>query len=104
MAGAVLCGPCNAHFVAGAGLLWMLKCRVGGQWQVQDFVGPKCRFRGRRRTLCAELVAGAGLCGPWSADFVAGAGLFDVWKLVAGAGLCGPWSADLVAGARLCGP
>ena len=61
----------------------MLKCRVGGQWQAQDFLGPKCRFRGRRRTLCAELVAGAGLCGPWSADSVAGAGLFDVevWQV-----------------------
>ena len=34
-------------------------------WQVQDFVDVE-----------AELVAGAGLCGPWSADFVAGAGLF----------------------------
>ena len=42
-------------------------------WQVQDFVGLgvqiswQARFRGRCRTLW-----------PWSADFVAGAGVFDV--------------------------
>ena len=36
-------------------------------------------------------MAGVVLCGPWSADFVVGAG----------AGLCGPWSADFVAGAGL---
>ena len=36
-------------------------------------------------------MAGVILCGPWSADFVVGAG----------AGLCGPWSADFVAGAGL---
>ena len=50
-------------------------------WQAQDFLWTlKCRFRG-------SVV----LCGPWSADFVVGAG----------AGLCGPWSADFMAGAGL---
>ena len=69
MAGAVLCGPCKAHFVAGAGLQisWQMQDFVGvevlGWWQVQDFVGLgvrgrrktlwtlKRRFRGRRSTL-----------------------------------------------------
>ena len=36
-------------------------------WHAQDFVALECRFRGRCRTLWL-----------WSADFVAGAGVFDV--------------------------
>ena len=36
-------------------------------WQVQDFVDVEVQ---------SWWLAGAGLCEPWSADFVAGAGLF----------------------------
>ena len=48
---------------------WQVKDFVGlgvqSLWQAQDFLWAlKCRFRGTGVVLCADFVAGAGLCGP----------------------------------------
>ena len=93
MAGAVLCGPCNAHVevqswwpLVGAGLgvqiSWQAQdffvdLEVQISWQVQDFMALERRFRGRRRTFLWTLKCRfRGRCRTlWSADFVAGAGL-----------------------------
>ena len=55
---------------------------------------------------CADFVAGAALCEPPCADFVAGAALCEppCADVVAGAALCEPPCADFVAGAALCEP
>ena len=51
----------------------MLKCRVGGQWWAQDFMGLGVQISWQAQDF-VDLEAG--LYGPWSADFVAGAGFF----------------------------
>ena len=74
MAGAALCEPPCADFVAGAAL-----CEPP----------------------CADVVVGAALCEPPCADFVAGAALCEPPRadFVAGTALCAPPCADFVAGA-----
>ena len=79
MAGAALCEPPCADFVAGAALC----------------VPP-----------CADFLAGTALWEPPCADFVAGAALWEppCADFVAGAALCEPPCADFVAGSALCAP
>ena len=79
MAGAALCEPPCADFVAGAALC----------------VPP-----------CADFLAGTALCEPPCADFLAGTALCEPPRadFVAGAALCVPPCADFLAGTALWEP
>ena len=132
MAGAALCEPSCADFVAGAVLCeppcadlvagTALCCLPRGRMYALASAGHRrwmCRFRGRRSLRvqiswqAQDFAACQGVgCTPWRrlgtgagcADFVAGAALCEpsCADLVAGTALCEPPCADLVAGTALC--
>ena len=91
MAGAALCEPPCADFVAGAALCV-----------------PPCADFLAGTALCEppDFVAGAALCVPPCADFPAGTALWEppCADFVAGVALCEPPRADFVAGTALCAP
>ena len=66
MAGAVLCGQVQDFVDVEVQFSWQVQdfvdVEVQFSWQVQDFVDVEVRISWQVQ----------GLCGPWSADFVAG--------------------------------
>ena len=112
MAGAALCEPPCADFVAGAALCDL---HVQISWQVQRFTWQEEHFVNLHAPLealavalppCADFVAGAALCEARGADFVAGAAVCEppCADYVVGTALCEPPCAEFVAGAALCEP